>query len=71
MYKRQQQGEETRNAKLIDMAQAVLKRHAEKIEDADGLNERIEALQKRFVLPLGVTISRRNVRQAGGLALRS
>jgi CheY-like chemotaxis protein len=66
-----QQGEETRNAKLIDMAQAVLKRHAEKIEDADGLNERIEALQKRFVLPLGVTISRRNVRQAGGLALRS
>lgn len=66
-----QQGEETRNAKLIDMAQAVLKRHAEKIDDADGLNERIEALQKRFVLPLGVTISRRNVRQAGGLALRS
>ncbi len=66
-----QQGEETRNAKLIDMAQAVLKRHAEKIDDADGLNARIEALQKRFVLPLGVTISRRNVRQAGGLALRS
>ncbi|MEO3712837.1 response regulator [Roseateles flavus] len=66
-----QQGEETRNAKLIDMAQAVLKRHAEKIEDADHLNVQIEALQKRFVLPLGVTISRRNVRQAGGLALRS
>lgn len=66
-----QQGEETRNAKLIDMAQAVLKRHAEKIEDAEGLNVQIEALQKRFVLPLGVTISRRNVRQAGGLALRS
>ncbi|WP_269629593.1 response regulator [Pelomonas sp. BJYL3] len=66
-----QQGEETRNAKLIDMAQAVLKRHAEKIEDAEQLNVQIEALQKRFVLPLGVTISRRNVRQAGGLALRS
>lgn len=66
-----QQGEETRNAKLIDMAQAVLKRHAEKIEDAEDLNVRIEALQKRFVLPLGVTISRRNVRQAGGLALRT
>lgn len=66
-----QQGEETRNAKLIDMAQAVLKRHAEKIEDAGDLNDRIEALQKRFVLPLGVTISRRNVRQAGGLALRA
>ncbi|HLO94904.1 MAG TPA: response regulator [Burkholderiaceae bacterium] len=66
-----QQGEETRNAKLIDMAQAVLKRHAEKIEDAESLNVQIEALQKRFVLPLGVTISRRNVRQAGGLALRA
>ncbi len=66
-----QQGEETRNAKLIDMAQAVLKRHEEKIEDAQALNAQIEALQKRFVLPLGVTISRRNVRQAGGLALRS
>lgn len=66
-----QQGEETRNAKLIDMAQAVLKRHAEKIEDAEDLSGRIEALQKRFVLPLGVTISRRNVRQAGGLALRA
>ncbi|MGM9513839.1 response regulator [Roseateles sp. DB2] len=66
-----QQGAETRNAKLIDMAQAVLKRHAEKIEDAESLNTQIEALQKRFVLPLGVTISRRNVRQAGGLALRA
>jgi len=66
-----QQGEETRNAKLIDMAQAVLKRHAEKIEDAESLNLQIEALQKRFVLPLGVTISRRSVRQAGGLALRA
>ena len=66
-----QQGAETRNAKLIDMAQAVLKRHAEKIEDAEDLNVQIEALQNRFVLPLGVTISRRNVRQAGGLALRS
>ncbi len=66
-----QQGEETRNAKLIDMAQAVLKRHEEKIEDAEALNAQIEALQKRFVLPLGVTISRRNVRQAGGLALRT
>ena len=66
-----QQGAETRNAKLIDMAQAVLKRHAEKIEDAEDLNAQIEALQKRFVLPLGVTISRRNVRQAGGLALRA
>ena len=66
-----QQGAETRNAKLIDMAQAVLKRHAEKIEDAEDLNTQIEALQKRFVLPLGVTISRRNVRQAGGMALRA
>ncbi|RQO63226.1 response regulator [Paucibacter sp. KBW04] len=64
-----QQGEETRNAKLIDMASLVLKRHAEKIEDAQALADQIVELQKHYVLPLGMTTSRS--RAAGGLALRT
>jgi len=64
-----QQGEQTRNAKLIDMASLVLKRHAEKIENAQALSDQIVELQNRYVLPLGGTISRSN-RAAGGLALR-
>jgi CheY-like chemotaxis protein len=64
-----QQGEQTRNAKLIDMASLVLKRHAEKIENAQALSDQIVELQNRYVLPLGSSISRSN-RAAGGLALR-
>ncbi|WP_082679992.1 response regulator [Paucibacter sp. KCTC 42545] len=64
-----QQGEATRNAKLIDMAALVLKRHAEKIEDAPALAERINKLQELYVLPLGISNSRS--RAAGGLALRT
>ncbi|MDC8783700.1 response regulator [Roseateles koreensis] len=64
-----QQGEATRNAKLIDMAALVLKRHAEKIEDAPALAERISQLQNLYVLPLGISNSRS--RAAGGLALRT
>lgn len=64
-----QQGEATRNAKLIDMASLVLKRHAEKIEDAEQLAENILQLQTRYVLPLGASTGRK--RAAGGMALRS
>lgn len=64
-----QQGAETRNAKLIDMASLVLKRHEEKIENAAELQGQIDNLHKRFVLPLGSTSGRR-ARSAGGLALR-
>nr|WP_295075103.1 response regulator [uncultured Roseateles sp.] len=64
-----QQGEATRNAKLIDMAALVLKRHAEKIDDAPALAERITKLQELFVLPLGISNGRS--RAAGGLALRT
>ncbi|HEU6455121.1 MAG TPA: response regulator, partial [Roseateles sp.] len=61
-----QQGEATRNAKLIDMASLVLKRHAEKIEDASALAERIDALQGRFVRPMGSGSTK--LRDTGGVA---
>ena len=66
-----QQGEATRNAKLIDMAGLVLKRQADKIEDAGDLAGRIASLQERFVQPLGVnTTAKPQRREAGGLSLR-
>ncbi len=64
-----QQGEATRNSKLIDMASLVLKRHAEKIDDAEQLAEQIRVLQERYVIPIA-SLNNRN-RAAGGLALRT
>lgn len=66
-----QQGSETRNAKLIDMAGLVLKRHAEKIDSAEQLGEQIEQLRQRFVIPLGNNPGKLGTRNAGGMALRS
>lgn len=63
-----EQGELTRNAKLIDMAKLVLKRHAEKIDGAEQLTEQIGRLHARYVAPLGSSSSRN--RAAGGMALR-
>ena len=63
-----QQGESTRNAKLIDMALSVLKRHEEKVEDAAAMELRIGELQDRWVKPLGASVGR--ARQSGGVALR-
>ena len=60
-----QQGEATRNSKLIDMASLVLKRHAEKIDDAEQLAEQIRVLQERYVIPIA-SLNNRN-RAAGGL----
>jgi len=65
-----QQGAETRNAKLIDMATLVLKRHEEKIDNAAELREQIGELHRRFVQPLGGGAGVRQARSAGGLALR-
>lgn len=62
------QGERTRNAKLIDMAMSVLKRHAPKIGNASELEQGIAALQARYVKPLSTSLGR--ARAAGGLALR-
>jgi hypothetical protein len=63
-----QQGASTRNAKLIDMAMSVLKRHAEKIEDSGSLEGQITKLQDRYVKPLGASIGK--ARSAGGVAIR-
>jgi len=63
-----QQGSKTRNAKLIDMAMSVLKRHEEKIDNAAELEQGIAQLQERYVKPLGASIGRG--RAAGGVALR-
>ena len=64
-----QQGEATRNAKLIDMAGLVLKRHADKIDGAEALAEQIEALHERYVKPMTGAPSK--ARAAGGVALRT
>jgi len=64
-----QQGEITRNAKLIDMAGLVLKRHAEKIDGAPALQAQIEALHGRYVKPMATGQSK--TRAAGGVALRT
>lgn len=64
-----QKGEATRNAKLIDMAGLVLKRHADKIADAQALGEQIDALHARYVKPMTGAPSK--ARAAGGVALRT
>ncbi|RZJ09472.1 MAG: response regulator [Rubrivivax sp.] len=64
-----QQGSATQNAKLIDMAGAVLKRHAEKIDDADALAGRIEELHNSYVKPIAGGASK--TRATGSVALRA
>lgn len=64
-----QQGGQTRNAKLIDMAASVLKRHSTKIDNATALESEIAELQDRWVKPLGNSTHRN--RSAGGVALRA
>ncbi|KQW44701.1 MULTISPECIES: response regulator [unclassified Roseateles] len=64
-----QQGEVTRNAKLIDMAGLVLKRHADKIDSAETLADQIDALHSRYVKPMGSSPGK--PRAAGGVALRA
>jgi hypothetical protein len=64
-----QQGETTRNAKLIDMAGLVLKRHAEKIDDAASLAAQIDELHGRYVRPMGAGPAK--ARATGGVALRT
>lgn len=64
-----QQGERTRNSKLIDMAGLVLKRHAEKIDTATVLAEQIDDLSARYVKPMGNNTSKGHA--AGGVVLRT
>lgn len=56
-----EQGEATRNAKLIDMAMSVLRRHAARIEPTetrDALEARVRALQEAWVLPITGSLAR-------------
>ncbi|WP_088280283.1 response regulator [Ideonella sp. A 288] len=66
-----QQGTDTLNAKLIEMAGLVAQRHAETIEDSAHLLTETTSLQRRFCHPIthlaGV---RRTGRSPGGLLLR-
>lgn len=65
-----QQGERTRNAKLIDMAGLVLKRHAEKIDTAPQLAEQIEDLASRYVRPMS-GLQPNKAHSPGGVVLRT
>lgn len=65
-----QQGERTRNAKLIDMAGLVLKRHADKIDNAAQLSEQIEDLSARFVRPMS-GLQPNKAHSPGGVVLRT
>lgn len=66
------QGTDTRNAKLIEMAGLVARRHADAIEDQDALLAEAAALQRRYCQPIthlaGV---RRTGRSPGGLVVRT
>lgn len=53
-----EQGESTRNAKLIDMAMSVLRRHAARIEGKAELEARVLALQEAWVLPITGSLAR-------------
>lgn len=64
-----QQGESTRNAKLIDMAALVLKRHAAKFDDPAHYEQQALTLQERYVLPMGWRGLLRG-RDSGAVALR-
>ena len=61
-------GGQTRNAKLIDLASLVLKRHHDKIADQHALLEQIERLQQRYVQRSGQGL--RAARAAGAMVMR-
>jgi tetratricopeptide (TPR) repeat protein len=64
-------GRQTRNAKLIDLAGAVLARHAAKIADGTPLEEAVAALRTRWCTRAAqVVVGGGTGRAAGALALR-
>jgi tetratricopeptide (TPR) repeat protein len=67
-----QQGEHTRNAKLIEMAGLVTQRHAAALGEAEALGRRATALKQRYCRPLThIAGIRRSSRSPGGLAIRA
>jgi len=66
------QGEHTRNAKLIEMAALVARRHQDLIGDCTSLLDQAQALQSRFCQPIThIAGIRRTGRSPGGLMVRS
>jgi hypothetical protein len=64
-------GENTGNAKLIEMAGAVARRHQERIEQFESLIESADKLSHRYCAPsTHIAGVRRSNRSAGGLVLR-
>lgn len=67
-----QQGEHTRNAKLIDMAGAVARRHAKHVPNVDAVNDRVRQMQDDYCSPLThIAGVRRSARMPGGVVLRT
>ena len=64
-------GQQSGNAKLIEMAAQVARRHRERIEGADSLIESAAALTQRYGMPAThIAGIRRSNRPPGGLVLR-
>jgi len=67
-----QHGKDTGNAKLIEMASLVARRHEERIEGVDELLSAAGALAHRYCAPAThIAGVRRSNRSAGGLVLRA
>ena len=65
------QAEQTLNGKFIDMARAVLIRHADKVADGPALLSRADALRRQLGNPTIAPLDGENQRQAGGMVLRT
>ena len=66
------EGERTRNAKLIELAGAVARRHPEQVGDLDEVLARVKALQDAYCAPLmHLAGMRRSARMPGGVVLRT
>ena len=67
-----EQGEQTRNAKLIDMAGAVARRHAQHLPDVESVQRQVQELQDAYCAPLThIAGMRRSARMPGGVVLRT
>jgi hypothetical protein len=64
-------GQQTGNAKLIEMAGLVANRHRERIEGVDALSSSAATLAHRYCAPsTHIAGVRRSNRSAGGMVLR-
>ena len=67
-----EQGEHTRNAKLIDMAAAGARRHAQHVPDVVAVQQQVPDLQSAYCAPLThIAGMRRSARMPGGVVLRT